>query len=108
VKVKLPLPYIKYDDHKKNRTVKLSRQALWNLALDENQRPDSHPGGFTQEERATNTHFRGRWMGPRAGLEAVVNLTPTIRLPRRKQTYSEHEIMKCISLLLGFLVLHTY
>jgi len=78
------------------------------LALDENQWPDSRPGGFTQEERATNTHFRGRWVGPRDGFDAVGNQIPTIRPPSRKQRCSEHEIMKRISLLLRFLILHTY
>jgi len=70
------------------------------LALDENKWPDSRPGGFTQEERTINTHFRGRWIGPRAGFDAVGNLTPTTQLTSRKQRCSEHEIMKRISPLL--------
>jgi hypothetical protein len=32
----------------------------------------SRPGGFTPRERAPSTHWIGGWVGPRAGLDAVV------------------------------------
>jgi hypothetical protein len=32
----------------------------------------SRPGRFTPRERAPGTHWTGGWVGPRAGLEAVV------------------------------------
>jgi hypothetical protein len=41
-------------------------------ALDESEWSASHTGRFTPRERAPGTNWIGSWMGPRAGLEAVV------------------------------------
>jgi hypothetical protein len=40
--------------------------------LDGGDCPDSRPGRFTLRERAPGTHWIGGWVGPRAGLDAVV------------------------------------
>jgi hypothetical protein len=42
------------------------------LALDGDEGSASHPGQFTSKEKAPGTHWIGGWVGPRAGLEAVV------------------------------------
>jgi hypothetical protein len=41
-------------------------------ALDGGEWSASHPGRFTPRERAAGTHWIGGWVGPRAGLDAVV------------------------------------
>jgi len=41
-------------------------------ALDGCEWSASQPGRFTPRERATDIHWIGGWVGPRAGLEAVV------------------------------------
>jgi hypothetical protein len=41
-------------------------------ALDGGEWSVSRPGRFTPRERAPGTHCIGGWMGPRAGLDAVV------------------------------------
>jgi hypothetical protein len=35
----------------------------------------SRPGRFTPRERAPDTHWIGGWVGPRAVLDAVVNIS---------------------------------
>jgi hypothetical protein len=42
------------------------------LALDGGEWSPSHTGRFEPRERAPGTHLIGGWVGPRAGLEAVV------------------------------------
>jgi hypothetical protein len=44
-------------------------------ALDGGEWPASRPGRFTPRERAPGTHWIGGWVGPRAGLDAVVKRT---------------------------------
>jgi hypothetical protein len=44
----------------------------------------SCPGRFTPKERATGTHWIGGWVGPRAGLDAVVDRN--IPIPRRESS----------------------
>jgi hypothetical protein len=41
-------------------------------ALDGGERSASRSSRFTPRERATGTHWIGGWVGPRAGLDAVV------------------------------------
>jgi hypothetical protein len=41
----------------------------------------SRPGRFTPRERTPGNHWIGGWVGPRAGLDAVVNRIPS---PRRQ------------------------
>jgi len=41
-------------------------------ALDEVEWLASHPGHFIPRERAPGIHWIGGWVGPRAGLGAVV------------------------------------
>jgi hypothetical protein len=41
-------------------------------ALDGGEWSASHPSRFTSRERAPGTHWIGSWVGPRAGLDAVV------------------------------------
>jgi len=43
-----------------------------NSALDGGERTASRPGRFTPRERAPDTHWIGRLLGPKAGLDAVV------------------------------------
>jgi hypothetical protein len=43
-------------------------------ALDGGEWSASHPGSFTRRERAPGTHWIGGWVGPKAGLDTVVNL----------------------------------
>jgi hypothetical protein len=40
--------------------------------LDGGERLSSRPGRFTPRERAPGIHWIGGWVGPRAGLDAVV------------------------------------
>jgi hypothetical protein len=42
------------------------------VALDVGEWSDSHPGCFTDRERDPGTHWIGGWVGPRAGLDAMV------------------------------------
>jgi len=42
------------------------------LALDRGEWSASRPGSFNPRERAPGTHWIGGWVGPRAGLNAVV------------------------------------
>jgi hypothetical protein len=42
----------------------------------------SRPGRFTTRERAPGTHWIGSWVGPRAGLDAVVKRK--VLSPRRE------------------------
>jgi hypothetical protein len=42
------------------------------LALDGGEWSASHPSHFTPRETAPGTHWIGGWVGPRAGLDAVV------------------------------------
>jgi len=53
-------------------------------ALDGGEWSASCPGRFTPTERASCTHWIGDWVGPRAGLDAVV---------KRKITRVRCEIM---------------
>jgi hypothetical protein len=50
----------------------------------------SRPGHFTPEEKASGTHWRGGWEGPRVGLDDAVNrryLTPPrLGPPARSQS----------------------
>jgi hypothetical protein len=40
-------------------------------ALDGGEWSASRPGRFNPRKRAPGTHWKGGWMGPRAGLDAV-------------------------------------
>jgi hypothetical protein len=51
-------------------------------ALDGGEWSASRPGRFTPRERAPGTHWIGGWLGPRAGLDTVVNRK--IPSPRRE------------------------
>jgi hypothetical protein len=51
-------------------------------ALDRDEWSASCPGRFTHRERAPGTHWLGGWVGPRAGLDAVVKRK--IPSPRRQ------------------------
>jgi hypothetical protein len=42
--------------------------------LDGGEWPASRPGHFTPRERTPGTHWIGGWVGPRAGLDAVVKI----------------------------------
>jgi hypothetical protein len=46
--------------------------ACFTSALDGGEWSASRPGRFTPRERASSTHWIGGWVGPRAGLDAVV------------------------------------
>jgi hypothetical protein len=41
----------------------------------------SRPEGFTPRERALGTHWIGGWVGPRAGLDAVVKRKKSLHSP---------------------------
>jgi hypothetical protein len=47
--------------------------AFLTLALDGDEWSASHPEHFTPKERAPSTHWIGGWVGPRAGMDIVVN-----------------------------------
>jgi hypothetical protein len=47
-------------------------RALFISVLDGGEWSASHPGRFTPRERAPGTYWIGGWVGPRAGLDAVV------------------------------------
>jgi hypothetical protein len=51
-------------------------------AIDGGEWSASRPGRFTPRERDPGTHWIGGWVGPRAGLDAVVKRK--IRSPRRE------------------------
>jgi hypothetical protein len=46
----------------------------------------SCPGRFTRRERAAGTHWIGGWVGPRAGLEAVV-IWESVSRPSGSETF---------------------
>jgi hypothetical protein len=52
--------------------VELWLHAFLTSALDGDEWSASSPGRFTPRERASGTHWIGGWVGPRAGLDAVV------------------------------------
>jgi hypothetical protein len=61
-------------------------------ALDGGEWPASRPSRFTPRERAPGTHRIGGWVGPRAILEAVVNMTTLkymVRIVRNQNCISE-------------------
>jgi hypothetical protein len=61
--------------------VEVLLHAFLTEALDGGEWSASRPGRFNPRERAPGTHWRGGWMGPRAGLDAVVK--KKIPSPRR-------------------------
>jgi hypothetical protein len=52
--------------------VEIYLHAFLTSALDGGEWSASRPGRFTRRERAPGTHWKGGWMGPRTGLDAVV------------------------------------
>jgi hypothetical protein len=52
--------------------VKVYLHAFLMLALDADELSASCPGRFTPREEAPGSHWIGGWVGPRAGLDAVV------------------------------------
>jgi hypothetical protein len=54
------------------------------LALDGGEWSASCPGHFTPRERSPGTHWIGGWVGPRAGLDAVVKRKIPYPLPGLK------------------------
>jgi hypothetical protein len=62
-----------HDAMKEYGVVEVQFDAFLTSALDGGEWSASHPGRFTPRERAPGTHWIGGWMGPRAGLDAVVN-----------------------------------
>jgi hypothetical protein len=56
--------------------VELYLQAFLTFALDGGEWSASLPGRFTPREGAPDTHWIGGWMGPRAGLDAVMKEIP--------------------------------
>jgi hypothetical protein len=51
-------------------------------ALDGGEWSASRPGHFTLMERAPGTHWIGGWVGPNAGLDAVVKNFPALARSR--------------------------
>jgi len=55
---------------------------LLTLALDGGEWLASCPSHFTHGEGSLGTHWTGDWVGPRAGLDAVVKKYPIIATAR--------------------------
>jgi hypothetical protein len=52
--------------------VEVQLHAFLTLALNGGEWSASRPGRFTPRERAPGTHWIGGWVGPKAGLDAVL------------------------------------
>jgi hypothetical protein len=59
-------------------------------ALDGGELSASRRGSFTPKERAHGTHWIGGWVGPRAGLDAVVNSKISSPCQNSKPDYPAH------------------
>jgi hypothetical protein len=64
--------------------VEVQLRAFLTSALDGGECSPSHPGLSTPRESALGTHWIGGWVGPRAGLDAVVRRKMDSRTPRFK------------------------
>jgi hypothetical protein len=66
------LPLTKHHAMKAYWGVEVCLHAFLTPALYGGERSASRPGRLTPTERAPDTHWRGGWVGPRDGLNAVV------------------------------------
>jgi hypothetical protein len=75
LKVKLPLCLTKHNVMEVYRGVEVLLNAFLTSALDGGEWSASLPGRFISRGRSTGTHWIGGWVGPRAGLDVMLEET---------------------------------